>query len=93
MPFSLRHPPPTPHLAHSKRNSQVVAVRRCNQTSSVHNSRVERHWRDVNYCTWKWKEEFGVLVMLGAFEIGDCGDLFSLHAVYVPLIEVDVEAP
>jgi hypothetical protein len=54
---------------------------------------VERHWRDVNYCTWKWKEEFGVLVMLGAFEIGDCGDLFSLHAVYVPLIEVDVEAP
>ena len=33
-----------------------------------------------------------MLVMLGAFVIGDYGDLFSPHAVYVPLIEVDVEA-
>jgi len=40
----------------------------------------------------KWKEECGSLADVGAFVIGDYGDLFSLHAVYVPLIEVDVEA-
>jgi hypothetical protein len=71
---------------------QIVAVRRFNQSSSVQNIRVERHWREVNRVTQKYKEEFYFLVSLGAFVVGDHGDTFSLIFVYLDSVEADVNA-
>ena len=57
---------------------QPSGVRRFHQTSSVHNTVVERHWVDVNRVTRKWKVEFYLLESMGAFVVGDAGDTFSL---------------
>ena len=67
-----------------------VGVRCFNQVSSVHNTAVERHWADVNLVTRKWKIEFKTLESLGAFTVGDYGDMFSLISVYFDAVVSDV---
>mmetsp|Transcript_16724 Transcript_16724/g.28528 ORF Transcript_16724/g.28528 Transcript_16724/m.28528 type:complete len:325 (-) Transcript_16724:136-1110(-) len=73
-------------------NGDVVAVRRFNQTSSVHNLAIERHWVDVNMVTKKWKEEFRLLEALGCFVVDDAGDTFSLTTVYFSAVQSNLAA-
>ncbi len=71
---------------------QVIGVRRFNKTSSIYNTPVERHWHDVNLVTYKYKEEFRLLEILGAFVKHDPVDVFCLTSVYFECIKEDLDA-
>ena len=55
---------------------------------SVHNTRIERLWRDV-YCKCldKYYKLFGHMVFHGVLNLGNCVHMFSLHFVFAPRIQ------
>lgn len=60
--------------------------------SSVHNTRIERLWRDVYSVTAIYKELFCDLEHMGALNSDNEADLFSLHYVFIPRINKDLRA-
>jgi hypothetical protein len=55
--------------------------------SSVHNSRIERLWRDVRTCVVStFAEIFATLEDTGVLDIENDTDLFCLHFVFIPRI-------
>ena len=71
---------------------QRVTTRVFNQTSSVYQTPVERHWLDTNLVTRKFKEHFRIIEGMGEFNTKCPADIFSLTAVYMPAIVSDVNA-
>lgn len=72
----------------------VVVVHRFQRTSSVHNTPIERSWRDWNDVAHKYYEEWKSLEGLGLLVAGrhaDPLDLFCLATVYLPLIKRDAD--
>lgn len=68
------------HVRGSNRNSYITG-------SSVHNSRIERLWRDVRTCVIaKFREVFSILENVGVLDIDNETDLFCLHFIYLPRI-------
>ena len=56
-------------------------------TGSVHNQRIERLWRDLfNGCVASFYYFFHELESAGLLDPHDEGDLFSLHYVFIPLL-------
>ena len=81
-------------VAHVPLAEGTVAVRRFQRTSSVHSTPIERSWADVNDVTAKYREEFQWLEsqnLLRAGRSSDPLDIFCLTAVYLPMIQRDIE--
>lgn len=55
------------------------------------NTPVERHWRDVNVVTWKYKKLFELLEGVGALDRRNPEHIFSLITVFSPSISKDVD--
>lgn len=61
--------------------------------SSVHNSRIERLWRDVHIAiVSKFRHIFQSLEATGVLNIENETDLFCLHYVYLPRINADLDS-
>lgn len=68
------------HVRGEGRNSYITG-------SSVHNSRIERLWRDVRQCVVvTFVEIFASLEDIGVLDIENDADMFGLHYIYIPRI-------